>query len=62
MLFAGLRLVRMVKTVVFKLLLIAIADKIDRHTDGNSSLEFRALSYKKTQKSVFLTHTELLNN
>ena len=58
MLFAGLRSVRMVKTVVFKLLLIAIADKIDRHTDENFSLEFRALSYK----SVSLTHTELLNN
>ena len=30
-----------------KLLLIAIADRIDRHTDGNFSLKFRALSNKK---------------
>ena len=50
MLFAGLRSVRMVK---IKLLLIAIADKIDRHTDGNSSLEFRALSYKKCFSNAY---------
>ena len=53
MLFAGLRSVRMVKPVVFKLLLIAIADKIDRHTGGNSSLEFRALSYKKCFSNAY---------
>ena len=57
MLFAGLRSVRITpvwrKPVALKLLLIAIADKIDRHTDGNSSLEFRALSHKKCFSNAY---------
>ena len=54
MLFAGLRSVRMVKTCSFQIvLLIAIADRIDRHTDGNFSLEFRAMSYKKCFSNAY---------
>ena len=45
MLFAGLGSVRMVKTCSFQIvILMAIANRIDRHTDGNFSLEFRAFS------------------
>ena len=47
MLFAGLGSVRLVKTCSFQIVTIAIADRIDRHTDRNFSLQFRALSYRK---------------
>ena len=50
----------MVKTCSFQIVTIAIADRIDHHSDGNFSLEFRV--YKSVTKSVFLTHSELLNN
>ena len=44
MLFAGLRSVRMVKTCIFQMLLIAIADKIDRHTE-TTLMETLALNF-----------------
>ena len=45
MLFACLGLVRMVKTCSFQIVTIAIANRVDRQTDGNFSLEFRASGY-----------------
>ena len=56
MLFAGLYglyAVHMVKTCSFQIVMIAIADRIDCPTDGNFSLEFRALSYMKCFSNAY---------
>ena len=53
MLFVGLVSVRMVKTCSFQIVTIALADRIDRHIDGNFSLEFRAFSYKKSFSNAY---------
>ena len=44
---------RPVKTCSFQIVTIAIADKVDRHTDGNFSLEFKALSYRKCFSNAY---------